>query len=73
MAKSEMDRITWYIEHRLEYLGNRLAAYRRRIEHFADESFDGGSFDYEALKAYLETRGRIGELQNILNHLKSWS
>jgi hypothetical protein len=67
MRKTDRDRMTWYIEHRIEYLTNQLDTYKRRLEQSI-----GKSFDYEALKSYLETRGQIRELRNIQKHMETW-
>lgn len=61
----DQGQIRWYIEHRIEYLQIRQDALRQYLK--TEEQFD-----YNYLKEYMENKGRLFELQNILGHLANW-
>ncbi|GMA66132.1 hypothetical protein [Alicyclobacillus fastidiosus] len=56
----------WYVDHRIEYLSNRLNKLREMLE------AQNGQLHYDALKEFLETRGRLKELENIRQHMDDW-
>ncbi|WAH38683.1 hypothetical protein [Alicyclobacillus dauci] len=56
----------WYLLHRIEFLQNRLDKLRRGL------SKEPSKVDFEDLREFLETRGRVKELENILEHLSDW-
>ena len=65
-SKSSVATIQWYVEHRLEYLRNRQSSIKTQLEQKTP------AFQYDALKEFMENRGRIEELENILRHSESW-
>jgi hypothetical protein len=61
----EESRMTWYIDHRIEYLRNKLSGLRKVLEH-------QNEFDYDALREFMEIKGRLKELENLSEHLRDW-
>ncbi len=61
----DQGQIRWYIEHRIEYLQIKQDTLRNYLK-------TGEQFDYDILKQFMENKGRLYELQNILNHLTNW-
>ena len=59
----------WYTEHRLEYLRNRLAELRPILDVDPATAED---FPFALLEEFLEIKGRIKEIESILEHAKSW-
>ncbi|GMA65184.1 hypothetical protein NZD89_07140 [Alicyclobacillus fastidiosus] len=56
----------WYFERRVEYLNAQLGKLRELVQP------QNGDFNFEALKDFLETRGRLRELENIRKHAQDW-
>ncbi|MFB5188770.1 hypothetical protein [Alicyclobacillus fastidiosus] len=56
----------WYLEHRFEYLDAQLGKLRELIEP------QNGDVNFEALKEFLEMRGRLRELEHIRKHAQDW-
>lgn len=63
-SHSDLDRMMWYIEHRLEYLEKRQTRLKESIE-----TASSADIDYDALKEFMENKGRVNELMRILAHM----
>lgn len=64
-AQSDISRIKWYIEHRLEYLENHQLDIKDSIEQSKE-------LNYDLLKEFMENRGRLRELKNIRDRIEQW-
>ncbi|EPZ47408.1 hypothetical protein [Alicyclobacillus acidoterrestris] len=56
----------WYIEQRIDYLTAQLNKLRDMLKSVDENA------NFEAVKDFLETRGRLRELQNIREHMNNW-
>ena len=61
--------LIWYTEHRLEFLRNRMKELKAKLDIGEISSED---FPYELLLEFMEIKGRIKELENIIEHSKLW-
>ena len=61
--------LVWYTEHRLEFLRNRMQELKTKLD--VDET-SLEDFPYELLLELLEIKGRIKELESLIEHSKSW-
>lgn len=61
--------LAWYTEHRLEFLRNRMKELKAKLDIGEISSED---FPYELLLEFMEIKGRIKELENIIEHSKLW-
>ena len=60
-------RMSWYVQHRLEYLNHRLDELKTVLESIPPENVD-----FETLREYFEVRGSVRELKHLLEHAESW-
>jgi hypothetical protein len=60
-------RLIWYLEHRIEYLSNKRDALRKVLE-----QTDEGTFDYDLLREFMEIKGRLKELQYLIERLREF-
>lgn len=61
-SKRAEDQITWYIDHRIEFLENQ----QKKLRHVLDPELP---VDFETLGEFLELKGRVKELRNLRQRL----
>jgi hypothetical protein len=59
----------WYTEHWLEFLRNRMQELKTKLD--IDE-ISSEDFPYELLLEFMEIKGRIKEIESIIEHSKRW-
>lgn len=60
---------TWYTQNRLEYLRNQQEALRAKLA-VAESSI--GTFPYGLLQEFMEIKGRIKELESLIQRAERW-
>ena len=63
--------LIWYTEHRLEFLRNRMQELKTKLKLDVDET-SLEDFPYEMLLELMEIKGRIKELESLIEHSKRW-
>ncbi len=61
--------LNWYTEHRLEYLRYRITELRLKLD---VSEYSSEDFPYDLLLEYMEIKGRIKEIEAIIEHAKQW-
>ena len=61
--------LIWYTEHRLEFLRHRMQELKAKLD--VDET-SSEDFPYELLLEFMEIKGRIKEIESIIEHSKRW-
>ena len=61
--------LIWYTEHRLEFLRSRMKELKAKLAIGETSSED---FPYELLLEFMEIKGRMKELESIIEHSKLW-
>lgn len=60
---------TWYTQHRLEYLRNKQETLRSKLDVVASSV---GTFPYDLLQEFMENKGRIKELESLIQRAGRW-
>ena len=64
----EIRQILWYIAHREEQLHKRQDKLKKQLD-----TEDVARIDFDAVEEFMENKGRLKELKNLSDRMKSWS